>query len=182
MARIFEIVPYQIITHDGGSVQNYSIGEDAEQAFDLILEPYGQSGIWYLEKIKVERPPWAFVALRREYDIATYITAQRNKIDTRGPRYSFGFSPYKYDPNQTPPIKVACFGFFSKNMVAAAAEKIQFLRPAWALLQDKAVKQNWLVLLDEEPTDVMSEAASTRGEKLQCAEQQRFGSVRNGTF
>jgi hypothetical protein len=170
MARIFEIVPVTTTVtpfpRHAGSVERdlgvtYAIGEDAEEALDLIVRPYGQIGGFYLDTLQVGRGwsgPWAFVALQREYDIATYIRAQRDKIDTRGPRYSFGFA--MYDLNQTPPPKVACFGFASKNMVAAVAEKIRFLRPAWTLLQDKAVHQKWLVLLDEDPMDVMNEAAS----------------------
>jgi hypothetical protein len=174
MARIFEIFPVSTtsiqIQPDGGSVERdlgvtYAIEEDAEQALDSILQPYGQFGGWYLDKIQTGSPgPWAFVALRREYDIATYIRAQRNKLDARGPRHSFGFT--MYDPRSvetsTSPPKVGCFGFFSKNWVAAAAEKIRFLRPAWMLLRDKALHQKWLVLLDEEPMDVMSEATPTR--------------------
>jgi hypothetical protein len=168
MARLFQIVPVttaQIIRRDDGSVEHkrdprvtYAIGEDAEQALDLILEPYGQFGGWYFDKIEQcpFGPPWAFVALRREYDIATYVSTQRDQIDARGePR--FNFTPYD---GRTVPPKVGCLLFFSKNSVAAVAEKIRFLRPAWTLLQDKPVKQNWIVLLDEDPADVMSEAAS----------------------
>jgi hypothetical protein len=173
MARIFEIHPVSTaeiqIQRDGGSVERdlgvmYAIEEDAEQALDLILEPYGEIGGWYLDKIQLGGgpPPWAFVALRREYDIANYIRAQRNKIDARGAPHSFGFTIYdqRSIETSTSPPKVACLIFLSKNSVAAAAEKIRFLRPAWTLLQDKVVHQKWLVLLDEEPMDVMSEAAS----------------------
>jgi hypothetical protein len=58
MARIFDIIPVGTtklkIQSDGGSVQRdlgvmYDIGEDAEQALDLILEPYGQIGGFYLD-------------------------------------------------------------------------------------------------------------------------------------
>jgi hypothetical protein len=168
MSRIFDIVPVGTteiqIQPDGGSVKRdlgvmYDIGEDAEQALDLILEPYGQIGGFYLDNIQLGgRPaPWAFVALRREYDIANYIRAQRDKIDARD---SFNFTVYDVRSVGVRPPQVACFVFPSKNAVAAAAEKIRFLRPAWTLLEEKAVHQKWLVLLDEEPTDVMSEAAS----------------------
>jgi hypothetical protein len=164
MARIFDIIPFGAteIQHqpDGGSVQrdlgvSYDIGEDAEQALDLILEPYGLIGGFDLDQLPGRPVPWAFVALRHEYDIATYVRAQRNKIDAGN---SFFFT--NYDRRSTSPPKVACFIFPSKNSVGAAAEKIRFLQPAWTLLQDKAVHQYWLVLLDEEPVDVMSEAAS----------------------
>jgi hypothetical protein len=55
--------------------------------------------------------------------------------------------------------KVGCFLFFSKNSLSAAAERIRFLRPAWVLLRDKPAEQHWLVSLDEEPTDLLREAA-----------------------
>jgi hypothetical protein len=172
LARIFDIIPLGAteIQHlpDGGSVERdlgitYDIGEDAEQALDLIVKPYGHIGAFFLDNIQlglVGRPaPWAFVALQREYNIANYVRAQRDKIETED---SFLFTIY--DPRSietgTSPPKVAFFVFPSKNSVAAAAEKIRFLQPAWTLLQDKAVQQKWLVLLDEEATDVMSEAAS----------------------
>jgi hypothetical protein len=167
MARLFEIVPTTALIHrDDGSVEHddrvmYVIGEDAEQALDSILEPYGEIGGWYLDKMQVRSPgPWAFVALRREYDIADYVITQRKGL---GGSDSFKFTIYdarKIGTDAFAP-KVACFLFFSKNSIAAAAEKIRFLRPAWALLRDKPAEQHWLVLLDEEPGDVMSEAAST---------------------
>jgi hypothetical protein len=172
MARLFDIIPFGAteIQHlpDGGSVQRdlgvgYYIGEDAEQALHSIVSPYGHLGGFFLDKIQLGlggRPaPWAFVALSREYDIANYIRAQRNKIDAVN---SFIFTIYdrRSMETSTSPPKVAFFIFPSKNSVAAAAEKIRFLQPAWTLLQDKAVHQKWLVLLDEEPMDVISEAAS----------------------
>jgi hypothetical protein len=140
----------------------YAIGEDAEQALDLILKPYGGIGGFFLDKIQLggQPAPWAFVALGREYDIANYIRAQREKIDGRSAPRSFGFTVYDAQSVGVRPPNVACFIFFSKNSVAAAAERIGFLRPAWTLLQNKAVQQKWLVLLDEEPMDVVSEAAS----------------------
>jgi hypothetical protein len=49
---------------------------------------------------------------------------------------------------------------FSSRRIRLRRLQIRFLRPAWTLLQDKAVYQKWLVLLDEEPMDVMSEAVS----------------------
>jgi hypothetical protein len=181
MARIFDIIPVGAteIQHlpDGSSVQRdldvtYDIGEDAEEALDLIVKPYGQVGGFYLDNIRFEGlpPPWAFVALRREYDIATYVRNQRDQIGAKG-EAPFKFTPYDfaYDAQRrreaglgfdVRPPKVGCLIFFSKNSVATVAEKIRFLRPAWKLLQDKAVYQKWLVLSDEEPMDVMSEAAS----------------------
>jgi hypothetical protein len=171
MARIFDIVPLgatEMIRHlpGGASVERdlgitYDIGEDAEQALHSIVSPYGRIGGFYLDNIQqAGRPPtWAFVVLRREYDIATYIRAQRNKID---PRDTFYFTPHDHRSieTSTSPPKVGCFVFSSKNSLAAAAEKIRFLQPAWTLLQDKAAHQKWLVLLDEEPMDVMNKAAS----------------------
>jgi hypothetical protein len=171
MARIFDIIPVGAteikIQTDGGSVQrdlgvSYDIGEDAEQALDVILEPYGQIGGFFLDKIQLggQPTPWAFVALRREYDIANYIRAQREKIDGRDAPRSFWFTVYDGSSVGVRPPNVACFIFHSKNSVAAAAEKIRFLQPAWTLLQYMPVTQHWLVLLDEDPMAVMSEAAS----------------------
>ena len=164
MPRLFQIVPTTArIRHEDGSVEYdnramYAVGEDAEQALDLILEPYGEIGAWYLDKIEVGSPPWVFVALRREYDIADYIFAQRSKI---GANDSFKFTIYdrrKFGTDGVP--KVACFLFFSKNSVSAAAERIRFLQPAWAILHDKPADRHWLVLLDENPAHVLSEATS----------------------
>jgi hypothetical protein len=166
MPRLFEIVPTtSLIRSDDGSVEHddrlmYAMGQDAEQALDSILEPYSEIAAFYLDKMQVKSPgPWAFVALRREYDIADYIVAQRNKI---GAGDSFKFTIYdarKFGTNEFVP-KVACFLFFSKSSVSAAAERIRFLRPAWGLLRDKPAEQHWLVLLDEDPTHVLSEAAT----------------------
>jgi hypothetical protein len=166
---------------DGSSVQRdldvmYDIGEDAEEALDLIVKPYGQIGGFYLDNIRPLEglpAPWAFVALRREYDISTYVRTQRDQIDAKG-EPAFKFTPYDfaYDARRrreagqgfgVGPPKVGCLIFYSKNSVAPVAEKIRFLRPCWALLQDKPVHRRWLVLLDEEPMDVMSEAASYAG-------------------
>jgi len=164
MARLFEIVPTTaLIRNSDGSVERddrvmYAIGDDAEQALDSVLEPYGEIGAWYLDRIQFRSPgPWAFVALRREYEIADYVIARRNKIDASE---SFKFTIYDRRMVGTDAFvpKVACFLFFSKASVAAAAEKILFLRPAWELLRDKPAEQHWLVLLDEEPSDVISEA------------------------
>jgi hypothetical protein len=188
MARIFDIIPIGAtsikIQRDGGSVQRdlgmtYDIGEDAEQALDLILEPYGKIGGFYLDSIPQagRLPTWAFVALSREYDIATYIRAQRNKIDA-GNSFYFTIYDHRSMETSTSPPKVACFVFPSKNSVEAAAEKIRFLRPAWTLLQDKAAHQKWLVLLDEEPMDVMSEASSNDelpGSNMQASIEATYG-------
>jgi hypothetical protein len=133
MARIFDIIPMGAteikIQRDGGSVQrdlgvSYDIGEDAEQALDLILRPYGKIGGLYLDSIPQtgRSATWAFVALRREYDIANYIRAQRNKIDA-GNSFYFTFYDHRSMETSTSPPKVACFIFPSKNSVAAAAEK-----------------------------------------------------------
>src|SRR6516165_143772 len=116
MARIFDIIPVgtREIQHlpDGGSVQRdldvmYDIGEDAEQALHSIVKPYGQLGGWYLDNIEQEGfrqagfpLPWAFVALRQEYDIATYISTQRDQIEARG-QHRFNFTPY--DGRTEPP-------------------------------------------------------------------------------
>jgi hypothetical protein len=150
-----------VFRSDDGSVERddrvmYAIGEDAEQALDVILQPYDGIGGWYLDQIQAKSPgPWAFVALRREYDIADYVFAQRNKMEARD-----GFKFTLYDARKITVPKVGCFLFFFKNSLSAAAERIRFLQPAWALLRDKPVRQHWLVLLDEEPTDVLREAAS----------------------
>ena len=166
MARLYEVVPTTaLMRRNDGSVERddrvmWAVGEDAQEALDAVLKPYDEIGAFYLDKIHVQSSgPWAFVALRREYDIAGYIIAQRNKI---GASDSFKFTIYDARQIGTDGFipKVACFLFFSKSAVAAAADKIRFLQPAWVLLRDKPAEKHWLVLLDEDPALVLSEAAS----------------------
>jgi hypothetical protein len=168
MARLFQIIPtIAEIRRSDGSVEHddrvmYAIGEDAEQALDAILEPYGGSGCWYLDLMQVKSPgPWAYVALRREYDIADYVIAQRNKMEASD-RFKFTIYDLRQIEIDGPVSKVGCFVFFSKNSLSAAAERIGFLRPAWVLLRDKPAEQHWLVSLDEEPTDLLRETMSGR--------------------
>ena len=165
MARLFQIIPtIAEIRRDDGSVEHddrvmYAIGEDAEQALDAILEPYDGSGCWYLDLMNVKSPgPWAYVALRQEYDIADYVIAQRNKMEVSD-RFKFTIYDARNIQTNGPVSKVGCFVFYSSNSLSAAAEGIRFLRPARGILQNKHAEHHWLVLLDEEPTDVLREAA-----------------------
>ena len=166
-ARLFEIVPTTAMIRRGdGSVERddrlmYAIGEDAEKALDIVLQPYGENGTWYLDRLQVEAPgPWVFVALSREYDIADYVIAQRNEMDSG---YSFKFTFYQARNITTEEFapNVACCLFFSTGAVAAAAGKIRVLQPAWMLLRDQPDYKHWLVLLDEEPASVLTEAGHT---------------------
>ena len=162
MARLFQIIPtIAEIRRDDGSAEHddrvmYAIGEDAEQALDAILEPYDGSGCWYLDLMQVKSPgPWVYVALRREYDIADYVIGQRNKMEASD-RFKFTiYDARQVQPDGTVP-EVGCFLFFSKNSLSAAVERIRFLRP---VLRDKPAEQHWLVSLDEEPTDLLRDAA-----------------------
>jgi len=104
----------------------YLISEEAEAALDIILEPYGQLGGFYLDMMHVKYPgPRAYVVLRREYDIAKYVVAQRAKLD--GPNtFSFTFFDNSVDFNAKGFIpKVGCLLFFSKTAVETAAKKDQ---------------------------------------------------------
>ena len=166
MARLFEIVPTTALTRGGdGSIEHddrvmYTIREDAEEALDAILEPYGGSSAFYLDNMQVRSPgPWAYVALSREYDIANFVIAQRDKI---GGQNSFKFTIYDRRALGTADFlpKVACFLFFSKHAVALAAERIQFLQPAWLLLRNMPPEKHWLVLLEEDPASVLGEGAT----------------------
>jgi hypothetical protein len=140
----------------------HMIEEDAERALDTILQPYGESGAWYLDKLPIEGPPpWAFVALRSEYDIADYIVAQRDKLGAaQTMKFTFYDQRQIEADNFTP--KVACLIFLSKSTAAAAAKQIPFLQPAWALLRDMPEEKCWLVLLDEDPASVLREALTAR--------------------
>ena len=157
MARLFQIIPtIAEIRRGDGLVEHddrvmYAIGEDAEQALDAILEPYDGSGCWYLDLMNVKSPgPWAYVALRREYEIADYVIAQRNKMEASD-RFKFTIYDVRQMETDGTVPKVGCLVFSSKSSLSAAAERIRFLRPAWILLQDKPAEQHWLVSLDEEP-------------------------------
>src|SRR6516164_5600655 len=162
MARVFQIIPTTaVFSWNDSSVERddrvmYAIGEDAEQALDVILQPYDGIGGLYLDQIQGKPPgPWAFVALRREYDIAEYVFAQRNKMEAKD-RFTFT----RYDARKIAVPSVGCFQFFSKNSLSAAAERIRFLQPAWGSLRDKPAEQNWLALLDEDLSEVVLESAS----------------------
>ena len=88
MARLYEIAPLVSTTrYADGSVEHddtvmYLISENAKTALNVILEPYDRSAGWYLDGMRVRSPgPWAYVALRQEYDIANYVIGQREKLD-----------------------------------------------------------------------------------------------------
>ena len=165
MPRLFQIVPTISSTRRAdGSVEHdhrvmYLIGEDAEAALDSILEPYDDIGAFYLDKMLVQSPgPWAYIALRQEYDISEYVIAQRDKM---GGRQAFSFTIYDINVDVSADgfvPNVACFLFYSKDAAAAAAERIRFLQPAWELLRDASSDKHWLVLLDEDPASVLTEA------------------------
>jgi hypothetical protein len=167
MPRLFEIVPTMAsVRHKDGLVQHddrvmYLISEEAEAALDIILEPSGECGGFYLDKMLVKFPgPWAYVVLRREYDIAKYVIAQRAELDGRH-TFSFTYFDNSVDKNAAGFIpKVACLLFFSKAAVEAAAKTINFLRPASDVLQKLPAEKHWLILLDENAQLVMSEAAN----------------------
>jgi hypothetical protein len=167
MPRLFEIVPTTAMVRrkDGSVVHDdrvmYHVTEDAEAALDVILEPYGEFGGFYLDKMLVKFPgPWAYVVLRREYDIAKYVVAQRAKLNG-GNSFSFTFFDNSVDINAAGFIpKVGCLLFFSKIAIEAAARKIGFLEPTSDLLQEMHDEKHWLILLDENPQLVLSEAAN----------------------
>jgi hypothetical protein len=101
------------------------------------------------------------VALRSEYDIANFVVAQRNKIGaTDTMRFTFYDQRQIETDNLTP--KVACLIFFSKSTAETAAKQIRFLQPAWMLLRDMPAEKHWLILLDEDPASVLSEALTAR--------------------
>ena len=165
MSRFFEIIPTTAsVRCEDGSVEHddrvmYLVCEEAEAALDVILEPYGEIGAFYLDKMHAKFPgPWAYVVLRQEYDIANYVIAQRTKLDG-GNTFNFTLYDNSVDVRAAGFIpKVGCFLFFSKNSIEAAAKKIRFLDPAWTLLQKMSIEQHWLVLLDEDPALVLAEA------------------------
>jgi hypothetical protein len=167
MPRLFEVVPTTTsVRHKDGLVQHddrvmYLVSEEAEAALDIILEPYGQFGGFYLDMMHVKYPgPWAYVVLRREYDIAKYVIAQRAKLDGQN-TFSFTFFDNSVDFNATGFIpKVGCLLFFSKTAVESAARKIRFLEPVSNLLREMPDEKHWLILLDENPQLVLSEAAN----------------------
>jgi hypothetical protein len=165
--RLFEIVPtIASVRHNDGLVQHddgvmYLISEEAEAALDVILEPYREFGGFYLDKMLVKFPgPWGYIGLRREYDIANYVVTQRAKLDGRH-TFSFTFFDSSVDFNAAGFIpKVGCFIFFSKTAAEAAAKTINFLQPVSDLLQKLPAEKHWLILLDENPQLVLSEAAN----------------------
>ncbi len=89
------------------------IGIEAKRStwpLDSILQPYGGIGWWYLSRMQVRSPgPWAFVALRREYDNADYIFAQRNKIDARDSSFKFTIYDERRIRTDAFAPKVACY-------------------------------------------------------------------------
>jgi hypothetical protein len=170
MPRLFEIVPtITSIRHEDGSVEHdgsvmYFIGEDAVEALDAILEPYGEIGGFYLDRMNTKSPiiPWAYIALRKEYDIAEYICAQRDKLsDSDAFKFTFYDSTVDISAAGFVP-KVGCFIFFSKDAVETAAQKIPFLQTAWSLLREMSTEKHWLLFLDEDPTVVLAEAIAPR--------------------
>ena len=168
MPRLFEIIPTTTsVRREDGPVSHddrvmYLINEEAEAALDVILGPYGQSGGFYLDMMHVKYPgPWAFVVLRREYDIARYVIAQRAKLDGQD-TFSFTFFDNSVDFNAAGFVpKVGCLLFFSKIAAQSAARKIHFLEPASPLFQELPAEKHWLILLDETPQLVLSEAANS---------------------
>ena len=164
--RLFEIIPTVSTTRlADGTVEHddrvmYMLSDEAEAALDVILEPHGGSGAWYLDRMKVKSPgPWAYVCLRKEYEIANYLYAQRAKLSEDN-GFAFTFYDNRVDVRAAGFIpKVGCLVFYSKASLAVAAKVIRFLEPAWLLLQSTPMEKHWLVVLDEEPALVIAEAA-----------------------
>ncbi len=167
MPRPFEIIPTAVaVRREDGSVLHddrvmYLINEEAEAALDIILGPYGQFGGFYLDMMRVKYPgPWAFVVLRREYDIAKYVIAQRAKLDGQD-TFSFTFFDNSVDFNAAGFVpNVGCLLFFSNIAAQSAESKIRFLEPASTLFQELPAEKHWLILLDETPQLIFSEAAN----------------------
>jgi hypothetical protein len=169
MPRLFEIVPTTAsIRHEDGSIEHlddvmYMIGEDAEAALDAVLEAYDGIGGLYLDKMRIKMPgPWAYIALRKEYDIAGYIF-NRRKMLGRDDVFKFTFYDGRTDISVAGFVpKIGCFLFFSKTSVEAAASMIRFLDPAWGLLRNMSIEKHWLVLLDEDPAVILREAQKSQ--------------------
>jgi hypothetical protein len=137
MSRPFEIIPTTaaVRREDGWSVSHddrvmYLINEEAEAALDVILGPYGQFGGFYLDMMRVKYPgPWAFVVLRREYDIAKYVIAQRAKLDS-GDTFSFTFFDNSVDFNAAGFVpKVGCLLFSLRLQHNPQQENFASLNP-----------------------------------------------------
>jgi hypothetical protein len=165
MPRVYEIIPTVATTRhaDGRVVHDdqvmYMLSKEAEDALDGILDPYDRSAALYLDSLRVKSPgPWAFVMLRKEYDIANYILDRRSKLGGRS-AFAFTFYDNRVDADADGFVpKVGSLLFFSRSALEGAADEIHFLRPAWDVLNERLPSKHWLVLLDEASEDVFNEA------------------------
>ena len=173
MGRVFGIIPLwtTTISLETGARKkdprvNWAFDDDevdeAEAALTPILEPYNQDALEFFDLINWGRPPirWAFVCLSREYPIADYIFSLREHF---GGKSALSFVLYTEQPNPEPEDfypKVGCLCVSSKDRLEAGARYSPLLAKAWSDLSGRDADRHWVLVLDEDPDAVLSEAAS----------------------
>ena len=148
---------------------SFGISSRARSALDNVLEPYDQNGTWYLYRACgwEPRPPWAFVCLDREYDLAAHIA------EARRPRDGIQFAPYRYTrfapiPKPMPFDDVPKVGMLivqRKAGLAATVRRSPLFAAMWDALRDRPARARWLVLLDPLPKDWLDQAIRKNAER-----------------
>jgi hypothetical protein len=164
--RVFEITPLvSTALHADGTIEHdnrlmYALSDEAVTAFNAILKAYGRYAALFMESLELRSPGFQiWIALRKEYDIADYIIAQRAKI---GGADTFKFTDYDNSVHPDDPAfrpRVGCFLFESRQALENTAKVIPFLAPALSVVPDVSTHLQWLIMLDEDPAHVLAEAA-----------------------
>jgi hypothetical protein len=147
----FHVASSAVSTNGGPYIPDdrllYDIPEEAQELLEPILDQYGQSPMWYFDKLNFGRPPaaWAIACLDREYPIAGHIANYRP--DGSG----IAFSPYMQVPNPIPQEFVPQVGVVvlaNKRGLEHALDKSPIFQTLWEGLRERSSERRWLLLLD----------------------------------
>jgi len=154
--KVFDIQQWTSSTSKGGrpfvpdGATGYVLSEEAEAAFDELLEPYGNSS-WYLDNLRHRWPggPWSFVCLDKEYALAGHVVeARRDGVDLSK---DVGFLPLARTPKPVPENYcpgVGILAFRSKGAAESMAARSVLFERAWEAVKDLSEDRCWLVLID----------------------------------
>jgi len=154
--KVFEIQQWTSLVSDGrrpfvpDGATGYALTEEAEAAFDELVEPYDNSS-WYLDRIQHRWPggPWSFVCLDREYSLAGHIVeARRQGVNLSE---DVGFVPLASTPKPVPKDYcpgVGILAFRSKSAAESMAARSVLFERAWDAVKGLSENRRWLVLID----------------------------------
>ena len=130
----------------------YMIPDDAQDVIDPILKPYGQSAMWYFDKLGHGRPPapCAVLCLQKDYELAWHIR------EVRKTEREIAFAPYSKFTEPVPEDfvpKVGCIVIYDWEALNRAKEKSLLFDTAWHMFKEVDKQKPWLCLLPHLSTE-----------------------------